>query len=175
MEERAMSRRIPIAVAAILSLTMLAGSATASAAPQMFITQLSGDEEVPARDTQARGIAIFQLSSDGTQLSYRLVATKIDNVFASHIHVGAAGVNGPVVAFLFEGSPASGRHNGLLAMGTITEDDLIGPLLDQPFSSLINAITTGNAYVNVHTNDGVGDPNSGPGDFPGGEIRGQLD
>jgi len=28
--------------------------------------------------------------------------------------------------------------------------------------------------VKVHTNDGRGSPNSGPGDFPGGEIRGQL-
>jgi hypothetical protein len=26
----------------------------------------------------------------------------------------------------------------------------------------------------VHTNDGVAPPNSGPGDFPGGEIRGQI-
>src|SRR5207249_402096 len=33
---------------------------------------------------------------------------------------------------------------------------------------------SGNAYVNVHTNDGMAPPNSGPGDFPGGEIRGQL-
>ena len=30
-------------------------------------------------------------------------------------------------------------------------------------------------YVNVHTNDGNATPNEGPGDFPGGEIRGQLD
>jgi hypothetical protein len=26
----------------------------------------------------------------------------------------------------------------------------------------------------VHTNDGVAPPNTGPGDFPGGEIRGQV-
>jgi len=30
------------------------------------------------------------------------------------------------------------------------------------------------AYVNVHTNDGMGDVDTGPGDFPGGEIRGQI-
>jgi hypothetical protein len=28
--------------------------------------------------------------------------------------------------------------------------------------------------VNVHTNDGVDPADSGPGDFPGGEIRGQI-
>jgi hypothetical protein len=32
----------------------------------------------------------------------------------------------------------------------------------------------GNAYVNVHTNDGVDPTNTGAGDFPGGEIRGQI-
>jgi hypothetical protein len=26
----------------------------------------------------------------------------------------------------------------------------------------------------VHTNDGVAPPDTGPGDFPGGEIRGQI-
>ena len=36
------------------------------------------------------------------------------------------------------------------------------------------AVAAGNAYVNVHTNGGVAPPNTGPGDFPGGEIRGQL-
>jgi hypothetical protein len=33
----------------------------------------------------------------------------------------------------------------------------------------------GLTYVNVHTSDAVEPPNSEPGDFPGGEIRGQLD
>jgi hypothetical protein len=33
---------------------------------------------------------------------------------------------------------------------------------------------SGGAYVNIHTNDGVAPTNTGPGDFPGGEIRGQI-
>jgi hypothetical protein len=32
----------------------------------------------------------------------------------------------------------------------------------------------GQAYVNLHTNDGVGVTNTGPGDFPGGEIRANI-
>ena len=32
----------------------------------------------------------------------------------------------------------------------------------------------GQAYVNVHTNDGMDPPNTGPGDFPGGEVRGDI-
>jgi hypothetical protein len=42
------------------------------------------------------------------------------------------------------------------------------------FADALAKIRSGNAYVNVHTSDGVGPPNQGPGDFPGGEIRGQL-
>jgi hypothetical protein len=43
-----------------------------------------------------------------------------------------------------------------------------------PLDALIEQIEAGEAYVNVHTNDGVDPANSGPGDFPGGEIRGQI-
>ena len=42
------------------------------------------------------------------------------------------------------------------------------------FAEVLDKIRSGNAYVNVHTNDGVAPANTGPGDFPGGEVRGQL-
>jgi hypothetical protein len=143
--------------------------------PLNFGAHLTGAEEVPVRDTRAQGQAIFQLSRDGTALSYRLIASNIENVTASHIHVGPAGTNGPVVAFLFgDVPPGGGRTDGVLATGTITEANLVGPLAGQPFSALIDAIQAGNTYVNVHTNDGVPPTNTGPGDFPGGEIRGQI-
>lgn len=151
-------------------------SSVTAASNRSFRTHLSGDEEVPPRETNAQGQAIFQLSKDGTELHYKLIVANIENVVASHIHVGAAGVNGPVVAFLAGPFPAGGgRTDGVLAEGVVTEGDLIGPLAGQPFSVLIDEIRNGNTYVNVHTNDGVGDPNTGPGDFPGGEIRGQID
>ena len=40
--------------------------------------------------------------------------------------------------------------------------------------AVVAALESGNAYVNVHTNDGVDPIDTGPGDFPGGEIRGQV-
>jgi len=151
------------------------GTAAAVSVPLNYGTHLSGDHEVPARETRGQGQAIFQLSPDRTELSYRLIASNIENVIAAHIHVGPEGVNGPIVAFLFGNvPPAGGRTTGVLATGVVTQEDLIGPLAGQPFSSLISAIEAGNAYVNVHTNDGVVPTNTGPGDFPGGEIRGQL-
>ena len=170
--------RTLISLAATLSLllTMLMASTALSVGPPTnFVAPLAGDQEVPARDTLARGAAKFQLSADGTELSFILIASNIDNVVASHIHVGAAGVNGPVVLFLFGSvAPGGGRHDGVLATGTATAANLTGPLAGQPLSVLIDAMESGGAYVNVHTNDGVGDINTGPGDFPGGEIRGQI-
>ena len=35
-------------------------------------------------------------------------------------------------------------------------------------------MSTGRAYVNLHTNDGVDPVDTGPGDFPGGEIRADI-
>ena len=115
------------------------------------------------------------LSADGTALEYRLISSNIHNVVQSHIHVAPEGVNGPIVVFLFGlVAPGGGRTDGVLATGTITAGNLIGPLAGHPFSDLMAAIRAGTAYVNVHTNDGVDGVNTGPGDFPGGEIRGQL-
>ncbi len=66
------------------------------------------------------------------------------------------------------------RQTGILSTGTITAADLIGPLAGQSMARLIREIRAGNTYVNVHTNDGVAPIDTGPGDFPGGEIRAQL-
>jgi hypothetical protein len=164
---------IMVAVLVVLSLTSLA--ATPASDNRNFGAHLTGDEEVPARETLAQGQATFQLSQDGTELHYKLNVANIENVVASHIHLGPAGANGPVVVFLYGAvPPGGGRIDGRIAEGTITEADFVGPLAGQPFSALIEAMEAGNTYVNVHTNDGVGDVNTGPGDFPGGEIRGQI-
>ena len=132
------------------------------AANRNFVTHMSGDEEVPAVDTLAQGQAIFHLSKDGETLEYKLIAANIENVLASHIHLAPSGVNGPIVAFLYVG-PIPGRFDGVLARGTITAANLVGPLAGQPLSALIAAMEAGNTYVNVHTTQ-----------YPGGEIRGQI-
>ena len=95
----------------------------------------------------------------------------------SHIHLAPAGVNGPVVVFLFGPvAAAGGRTNGVLATGTITAANFTatGPLAGHPLSDLIAAFEAGNAYANVHTNDGVAPAGTGPGDLSAGEIRGQV-
>ena len=150
-----------------------------------FGSPLSAAEEVmPAgvvNESTARGNAVFQLNDEGTVLSYQLIVANIENVFMAHIHVGPVGQNGPVVVWLYPsttpgaGPTGAGRIDGVIAEGTITAANFIGPLTGQPMSALIAALMGANAYVNVHTNDGVAPTNTGPGDFPGGEVRGQVE
>ena len=160
---------------AILFSVMLAlALAPTALAGDNFVATLSGDQEVPARDTRAVGVATFKLSKDGTALEFKVTVGNIHNVVASHIHCGAVGVNGPVGVTLFAGAPAGGSVNGTLAEGTITAPDPGNGCGWTDLAAVLAAIESGNTYVNVHTNDGVAPPNTGPGDFPGGEIRGQI-
>ena len=159
---------------------LLATVGTAWAANRHFHTHTTGDEEVPSRDTLAQGQAQFRLSEDGTELHYKLIAANIENVFQAHIHLAAPGANGMIVVWLFPstapvpGPTGGGRTDGVLAEGTITAANLVGPLLGRPLSALVAEIEAGNTYVNIHTNDGVAPTDTGPGDFPGGEVRGQI-
>ncbi len=127
-----------------------------------FLARLSGSGEVPMVDTMATGRAIFRLNKDETELMYELEAFDIDGVTQAHIHMGMPNMNGPVVAFLFGPSDPTGEIDDLLAEGTITEEDLTGPLAGD-FSGLVERLRMGMLYVNVHT-----DAN------PPGEIRGQI-
>lgn len=147
-------------------------------------THLIGDEEVPPRDTRAQGEAIFRVSADGSTVDFRLIASNIDNVFMAHIHCGPRGANGPIRMWLHPvigpvgapGPAGSGPQNGVLASGTFSPTGVICPAVaGNPSMPLLDAMRAGLTYVNVHTDDGVAPPNTGPGDFPGGEIRGQLD
>lgn len=162
-----MHRRVVITVA-VLVLAFALPLAAVQASPNNFAAPLSGDQEVPAVDTRATGVATFQLGGDGSELSYRLNVANIENVTQAHIHLGARGENGGVVAWLYpDGPPAMlipGRTNGPLATGTITDADLVGALAGQTVADLVDLIEAGQAYVNVHTSEN-----------PGGEIRGQID
>jgi hypothetical protein len=159
---------------ALLVALALIGFASASNEQRNFKAHLNGAEEVPARDTSAQGQAIFQLNDDGTELHFTLTVANIENVFAAHIHCAGAGVNGPIGVTLFMGAPGGGRFDGVLAEGTVTAPDPGNACGWANLGAVVAALRSGNTYVNVHTNDGVAPPNTGPGDFPGGEIRGQV-
>jgi CHRD domain len=166
-----MKRAIVLALMGGLLVGVL--GSTVSAQPTTFRAVLSGGDEVPARDTLARGVATFRLDAGGTELGFQLVVANIENVFAAHIHCGVAGVSGPIGVTLFMGAPGGGRTDGVLAAGSVTAPDPGNGCGWLDLDDVVTALESGDTYVNVHTNDGVEPPNTGPGDFPGGEIRGQ--
>ena len=139
-----------------------------------FIANLLGADETPVHVTPAKGAVKFKLSKDGATLSYRLKARKIDHVSGAHIHVAQPGVAGPIVVDLVEPAGVrTGRHK-FNVRGTITAAEFTGPMAGLTMADLVAQMTAGATYVNVHTDDGVAPPDTGPGDFPGGEIRGQI-
>jgi hypothetical protein len=171
--------------AAIVVAGLSVTAAAVAANDSNFGTHLKGRYEIPLRATDAQGQAMFRVADDGQSIDYKLIASNIDNAFMAHIHMTATGIdplanNGGIVVWLFpstavvQGPKGTGRHDGVLAEGTITAANLVGALADHPLSDLLAAIADGRTYVNVHTDDDVAPANTGPGDFPGGEIRGQL-
>jgi len=155
----------------LLLLPLLAVASVATASPTsrpgvsaVYTTTLSGDEEVPARDTKAHGVATFRISADGQSAEYMVIANNIENVAAGHIHTGTLGINGPVVVNLVSPTACEVVNNGIRCRGSFTAADFVGPLAGQPFSALLELLEQERAYVNVHTAQ-----------FPGGEIRGQID
>ena len=154
-------RRNALPLAVLLAAGLALGACEdATEDQEVFVTTLSGSNEVPARSTGASGAS--QIIIDGDRVHYSVEIDDINNVFAAHIHTAASGVNGPVRVTFFntaQSTALSTADKHILAEGTFTAADVAGI----SFADLLAAIRAGNTYVNVHTTQ-----------FPGGEIRGQL-
>ena len=159
---------------------------------------LSGEQEpTPAPpapspvDSLAQGQAILRIADDNLSFDYKLIASNIENITQAHIHCGPPGMNGSIFIWLYPSvtstsalTTADGRHDGVLAEGTVMSTGpnhvrTVAASATCPggvanFAQALEKIRSGQAYVNVHTNNQVAPTNTGPGDFPGGEIRGQL-
>ena len=163
-----MTRRLFVLLAVLAALV---GAVAAPAAADthfpesVFTAALSGSNEVPAVASAGSGFASATVSEDETTLDYRLYVNDLADVTMAHIHIGAAGTNGPVAAFLFGPEDPGVIADGLIAEGTITEADLVATagVFDGTMAQLLQLVRSGDAYVNVHTETN-----------PSGEIRGQL-
>ncbi len=143
-----------------------------SAAPaivenQNFSTRITSSQQVPTNNSRAFARTTYRLRQEGTVLEYVQFGVGVRNLTMAHLHLGAAGQNGPVVVNLlpadFEAGSLSARRLASRLSGEITAGDLVGPLTGQPLDALIAEIQAGNVYVNIHTAQN-----------PAGEIRGQL-
>ncbi len=158
-------------VAAALTLAALpfavvssdAASTTAAPQQQAFFAVLTGAQQVPAVQSNGVAVAAFVVSQDRSSIEFYVAAKNLSsNITQAHIHLGAAGANGPVVVFLVRPTSVSGQ--AFVTVGKFTPADQVGPLAGQTtFDQLLKALGSGNAYVNIHTVN-----------FPAGEVRGQT-
>jgi hypothetical protein len=146
----------------------------AAAKPTNFSAQMKGGQEVPPRTTATTGHAIFRLKGE-THLDFTLNLLNVKNVVAAHMHCAPAGENGPVGVTLYGPvPPGGGSVNVFVVQKTITAPDVGNACGWADLAAVVTAMRSGNAYVNVHTDDGVDPADTGPGDFQSGELRGQI-
>ena len=138
---------------AVLALAALAGVVSPSAVlagdgGRPLSTDMSGANEVPGPgDPDGAGSASLRLNPGQGQICFELEVTGIAPATAAHIHVGPAGVAGPVVVGLTP--PTAGQSSGCAEV----DRELVLAIIHD----------AANYYVNVHNAD-----------FPAGAVRGQL-
>ncbi len=110
---------------------------------------LSGTNEVPAVTTTAKGAALIRITADKIMYS-QVTVTNVetnDALTAAHIHKGATGVNGSIIADLAKSGADFGQKKT-----TILDSATYSNLTTEP-----------GLYVNVHSTRN-----------PAGKIRGQI-
>jgi CHRD domain-containing protein len=162
-QQNTMSIRIKGAIRAITTALAIVGitsglTNSVVAQEQKFVATLSGQEEVPPTNSQATGMAEFTVTGENAE--YSVNASNIQGVTAGHIHSGGQGENGPIVVTLFKNDSPT---NEVSETGSITADKLEGPMAGKQLTDLITAMSNGETYVNIHTEQN-----------PNGEIRGQI-
>lgn len=116
-----------------------------------FTFSLTGAQESPVNGSPAAGggVAVFDPLTDTITVNAFFVGLSAPAT-ASHIHLGALGVPGPVIVSLVSYTPAA-------TAGSIVSGTLAFPVAN------VGDLLAGNTYLNIH--DSI---------YPGGEIRGQL-
>lgn len=144
---------------------MILNSATIHAQKaHTFSATLSGKDEVPPTKSIANGTAKFLVNENDSQISYWVNLTGLKKIIQAHIHNGTSGQNGDVLVNLSNSKSAKNPDNPEIQLtGTITKDDLQGPLKGRELSDLLIVMRNGQAYVNAHTEI-----------YPKGAIRGQI-
>lgn len=114
-------------------------------------SSLSGANEVPDEgDPDGSGTVHLRLNPGQGEICYSMMTLNVEDVFAGHIHSGAAGVNGAVVVNL--GLDAS--YDGSAEACVEASRALISRIIRNP----------SDYYINVHSTG-----------WPSGAVRGQLE
>ena len=150
-------KRPLVLVALVIAALSLAG--TASANDLKFTAELTGAQERPTPvQTEGEGEAKFE--SDGTSVNFELTWKDLSSpAFAAHIHCGGPEEAGPVGVTLFAGMMGAEGE----VQGSFTAPDPGNACGWMTLADVLEAMATGDAYVNVHSTN-----------HPGGEIRGHV-
>ena len=127
------------------------------AAREGYTVNLSGDQEVPAVETDATGSGIVSIDRDQSNAHFMIAYNDLSGPQTmAHFHAAPAGTNGGVIFTLSSFFEQTNIYDA--AFGYWTNMD------DVPFDAAAAlAFREGNVYVNIHSSD-----------VPSGEIRGQV-
>lgn len=149
----------------VILVLLLVAAAPAAWADETFKAMLSGDQEVPPVDTNTTGKFKLQLNKAETKAKITLTVNGGARIRQAHLHCAAAGVNGPVVAFLAGDNAVGYNVDGKwISNATLTNTSISNPACGSTLSELADSMYAGNVYVNVHS---VANPS--------GVIRGQVE
>ncbi|MEO7445337.1 MAG: CHRD domain-containing protein [Ferruginibacter sp.] len=129
-------------VSPVTELVSLKKVGQVSTSARIYTAVLSGPG-----DPDGMGIATFEFNQGQGTITYTLDVQNIVTATAAHIHLGAAGVNGPVVVTLE--APADGSSSGVIYL----DKETIKEIRKNPSGY----------YVNIHNAI-----------YPGGAVRGQI-
>jgi hypothetical protein len=168
-----MKLRIAFTSSVALALVVFAGLGLRASAGHRDVTlraSLTGLKEVPPIASPATATLRAAMDEGARTITFTLTYRNLTaNPMAAHIHFGPSKVSGGVVAFFCGGGgkPACPAATSGTVTGTITAADVVAlpaqGIAAGDFASLVRAIKTGNAYVNLHNQR-----------FPAGEVRGQV-
>jgi hypothetical protein len=133
--------------------------------PDEAFINLWGSDVVPPVDTSVSGrILLIMDEEDKSTMGFHLYELNLLalGMFGNgaHIHCGAPGENGPIVAELLEADVL--REQEVLASGVVTADEIVDSSCGATVQELLTSLQDGSAYV-VFTSE----------ENPDGEVRGQ--
>jgi hypothetical protein len=160
-------------IGVVLSVLMLFGVAKAD--QLAFVTTLTGSQEVPPTGSPGIGSALVTLDTVTNMLTVNVsFSGLVSPTIASHIHCCALpGVNAMVATAVptFPGFPLGVTTGTYLQTFDLTLASTYNPAFITAHggtvtgaqAAFVAGIMSGQTYLNIHTSQ-----------FPGGEIRGQL-
>jgi hypothetical protein len=173
-----MTKKNANAIAGLTAALILAASAAATAGDDKIRlsskTQLSPDQEVATVESDGLGIAIISIKRKFRSAKIRVTYTNLVGEFTRiHLHCAPAGENGPIAIGFVDLVSLANDNSETNKLGSHT---VIGRISNNQFPAgggscgisnlrqLADAIDAGGIYWNLHTTE-----------FPGGELRGQVE